>query len=159
MRTEKQERRLKRLLKKPLREGYIRKCHGCGKQFKSINGHARHKQFYCYWRPERVEQERIANEEWEAEFLAAQKAQQERDKRDDLWVDPKHKQWAQEGTMIGGLTLVKYPTGDGSYEYRWVKIAPHHELVALEDGVEKEKPILTWRMKLRTKLWRFFQWI
>ena len=61
--------------------------------------------------------------------------------------------------MIGGLTLVKYPAEHGSYQYRWVRLPAHEEMVAFEGNAEKEEPTLTWRMKLRAKLWRFLQWI
>ena len=147
MRTEKQERRLKRLLKKPLREGYKRKCHGCGKQFKSINGHARHKQFYCYWRPERVEEDRIAYEEWEAEFLAGEKARQQRDKVIDF--DPMAD---QEGIEIGGLVLTKFETPDaGGSFYRWVRKDKYRT-------IQKAPAVESRYERVRNKLRGWFKW-
>ena len=156
--SDKQTRR-ERSLAKPLKKGYKRRCHDCGRQYKTVAGHLKHKKYYCYYRPERIEAERLKNIEFEVRQKLEQKRQEHDDKAEDLWVDPKHKRWAQEGTMIGGLTLVKYPAEHGSYQYRWVRLPAHEEMVALGDGVEKEEPTLTWRMKLRAKLWRFLQWI
>ena len=156
MRTEKQERRLKRLLKKPLREGYKRKCHGCGKQFKSINGHARHKQFHCYWRPERVEEDRIADEKWEAEFLAKQKALQQVDKAIDF--DPMAD---QEGIEIGGLVLTKFssPDAGGSF-YRWVRKDKY--LTIQKETIQKEhakaSAVESRYERVRNKLRGWFKW-